>query len=33
MNFDGLKDAVMRLLSDDILTLLIHPGYLTYDFT
>lgn len=53
MNFDGLKDAVTRLLAgervgidtesfsndmntfhvaDDVLTLLIHLGYLAYDF-
>lgn len=53
MNFDGLKDTIIELLSgekvvidtttftndmvtfvtkDDVLTLLIHLGYLTYDF-
>ena len=53
MNFDGLKDTIIKLLSgekeiidtttftndmvtfstkDDVLTLLIHLGYLTYDF-
>lgn len=53
MNFDGLKDTVIKLLAgekavidtttfsndmvalstkDDVLTLLIHLGYLTYDF-
>ena len=52
INFDGLKEAVVRMLGggrckistrkfqndmmnfkskDDVLTLLIHPGYLTYD--
>ena len=53
MNFDGLKDTIIRLLAgekvaidtttfcndmvtfqdkDDVLTLLLHLGYLTYDF-
>lgn len=53
MNFDGLKDTIIKLISgerevidtttftndmvtfvtkDDVLTLLIHLGYLTYDF-
>jgi hypothetical protein len=53
MNYDGLKDAIVRMISgsyekvnsrtfqndmttfsnkDDVLTLLIHLGYLAYDF-
>lgn len=53
MNFDGLRDTIIRLLAgekavidtttfcndmvtfhdkDDVLTLLLHLGYLTYDF-
>lgn len=52
MNFDGLKDSIVRMLAndkiyintgtfsndmttfqtrDDVLTLLVHLGYLTYD--
>lgn len=36
MNFDGLKDAIVNMLAGvpekvDVLTLLIHLGYLCYD--
>lgn len=32
MNYNGLKDKIISAIADDLLTLLVHLGYLSHDF-